>query len=62
LYDELDGLQKDVDEWLEYYNSERPHQGRYCYGKTPLQTFKEAKKLAKEKYIEPDQDLLSKVV
>ncbi|MFN7611235.1 MAG: IS481 family transposase [bacterium] len=62
LYEELDGLQKDVDEWLEYYNSERPHQGRYCYGKTPLQTFKEAKKLAQEKYIEPDQEILSKVV
>ena len=23
------------------YNAIRPHAGKYCYGKTPLQTFKD---------------------
>jgi hypothetical protein len=27
------------DEWLRYYNDERVHQGRWCYGKTPKQMF-----------------------
>ncbi len=42
-------LQKDLDTWLRYYNNERPHSGKYCYGKTPMQTFKDSKKLAFEK-------------
>jgi hypothetical protein len=42
-------LQTDVDEWLRQYNEERPHSGRYCYGKTPWQTFLDSKHLAKEK-------------
>ena len=28
-----------------------PHQGRWCFGKTPMQTFLDAKPLAKEKMI-----------
>ena len=39
VYQSLEELQNDVDEWIEYYNWERPHSGRYCYGKTPIQTF-----------------------
>ena len=27
----------------------RPHQGRWCFGKTPLQTFLDSKNIAKEK-------------
>jgi transposase InsO family protein len=41
------------------YNSERPHQGKYCYGKTPLQTFEASKKLAIEKSIEQSQKALN---
>jgi hypothetical protein len=32
-----------------YYNHERPRSGRYCYGKTPMETFADSKVLAKEK-------------
>lgn len=46
LYGSLEELQADVDAWLAFYNGERPHSGRYCYGKTPLQTFQESKYLA----------------
>jgi hypothetical protein len=31
------------------YNERRPHQGRWCYGKPPMQTFLDAIPLAKEK-------------
>jgi transposase InsO family protein len=49
LYHSLEELQVDVDEWLRKYNEERPHSGRYCYGKTPWQTFLDSKRLALEK-------------
>ena len=32
-------------------NEERTHQGRWCYGKTPMQTFKDSVPLAKEKML-----------
>ena len=51
MYDSIDELQKDVDKWLLEYNGERTHTGKHCYGKTPLQTFAEAKHLATEKMI-----------
>jgi hypothetical protein len=28
--------------WLAEYNESRPHQGRWCFGKTPMQTFSHA--------------------
>ena len=49
LYRSLEELQVDVDEWVRKYNEERPHSGRYCYGKTPWQTFLDSKHLALEK-------------
>jgi transposase InsO family protein len=51
LYTSLDELQVDLDEWLQYYNNERPHSGKYCLGKTPMQTFLLSKHLAEEKQI-----------
>jgi transposase InsO family protein len=49
MYDTIEALQTDLDEWIAYYNNERPHSGRYCYGKTPMETFADSKALAKEK-------------
>ena len=49
IYTSLDILQNDLDDWLLHYNYERPHSGKYCYGKTPMQTFEDSKKLALEK-------------
>jgi len=48
LYHSLEELQADVDEWLKKYNELRPHSGKYCYGKTPLQTFLDSKHLSQE--------------
>ena len=52
LYSSLDELQADLDLWLTYYNEERPHSGRYCYGKTPMQTWRDSKPLVEEKLLE----------
>ena len=49
LYRSLEELQVDLDAWLDRYNKERPHSGRYCYGKTPWETFQQNRPLALEK-------------
>jgi transposase InsO family protein len=51
LYPGLEALQRDLDQWMTEYNEARPHQGRWCYGKTPMQTFLDSLPLAKEKQI-----------
>ena len=52
IYTSLDELQSALDVWLWYYNSERPHRGKYCYGQTLLQTFMDSKGVALEKHNE----------
>jgi len=49
IYSSIEELQKDVDDWIESYNVERTHSGKYCYGKTPMETFQATKYLAEEK-------------
>ena len=51
IYSSLEELQQDVDDWVREYNEERPHSGKYCYGKTPMQTFEDSLHIAKEKMI-----------
>jgi len=51
LYTTLEELQADLDAWLERYNNERTHQGRWCFGKTPMATFLDSMELAKEKML-----------
>lgn len=51
VYNSLEEMQKDLDEWMKYYNQDRAHSGRYCYGKTPMETFKESLILARQKMI-----------
>ena len=51
IYGSIEELQTDLDDWLKRYNEQRPHQGRWCFGKTPMQTFKDSLPLAKEKLI-----------
>ena len=49
IYRSIDELQIDLDAWMIEYNEVRTHQGRYCFGKTPAQTFLDATPLAREK-------------
>jgi transposase InsO family protein len=51
IYGSISELQADLDVWVRSYNEDRPHQGRWCFGKTPMHTFLDAIPLAKEKMI-----------
>ncbi len=51
VYRSIDELQADLDLWICEYNETRPHQGRWCFGKTPMQTFLDALPTTKEKMI-----------
>jgi len=39
VYDTPEALQADLDDWMIIYNEQRTHHGRWCFGKTPMQTF-----------------------
>ena len=45
-------LQADLEDRLAEYNRTRSHSGKYCYGKTPMQTFLDAVSLAREKMLD----------
>ena len=51
IYNTLEELQKDLDDWITQYNEVRTHSGKYCYGKTPMDTLKDSLVLAKEKLL-----------
>jgi hypothetical protein len=51
IYRSIDELQENLDACVRSYNEERPHQGRWCFGKTPMQTFFDAAPIAMEKMI-----------
>jgi transposase InsO family protein len=51
IYGSIAELQADLDAWIRSYNEDRPHQGRWCFGKTPMQTFLDAVPIAQEKMI-----------
>jgi len=49
IYESLDDLQTDLDNWLDYYNNERTHQGKMCCGRTPMETLLDGKQIWLEK-------------
>jgi transposase InsO family protein len=49
IYDSIEALQADLDAWMAAYNEVRTHQGRWCFGKTPMQTFLDSRAMAREK-------------
>lgn len=52
IYRSMAELQADLDNWMHKYNSERTHSGKYCFGKTPMQTFIDSIPMAQEKLLE----------
>ena len=52
LYNSIEELQTDLDNWIRWYNQERTHSGKYCYGKTPMSTFEDSLTLAKAKMLD----------
>jgi len=51
IYNSLEKLQQDIDEWVREHNEERPHSGKYCFIKTLMQTFRDSIHITKEKMI-----------
>lgn len=52
VYQTIEALQADLDAWMQEYNAVRSHQGRWCYGKTPMQTFIDTLPVAREKMLQ----------
>jgi transposase InsO family protein len=49
LYLSIEELQVDLDAWVEYYNTERPHRGYRNMGRRPVETVEQGKKIRNEK-------------
>jgi len=52
LYETIDQLQIDLDEWIKIYNNDRTHQGKSCECRTPMQTLEDGKRIWMEKFID----------
>ncbi len=52
IYETIEQLQNDLDEWLDYYNNERTHQGKICCGRTPMETLLDGKQIWQEKFVD----------
>lgn len=50
VYTDIESIQKDLDEWIFFYNNERTHQGKMCCGRTPISTLMDGKQIWKEKF------------
>ena len=48
IYTSIEQLQTDLDAWMNSYNTQRTHSGKYCFGKTPMQTFIEGIAVARK--------------
>ena len=51
IYETIEQLQNELDEWIDHYNNERTHQGKICDGRTPMQTLEEGKAIWREKFV-----------
>lgn len=45
----MEELQTDLDAWINYYNTERTHQGKMCCGRTPMATMLAGKEIYDQK-------------
>ena len=52
LYESIESLQVDLDQWIKEYNEQRTHSGKYCFGRTPWETFETSKQLALGKMVD----------
>jgi transposase InsO family protein len=49
IYQSIEELQYDLDDWMAYYNSARTHQGKMCCGRTPIQTLIDGREIWDDK-------------
>jgi hypothetical protein len=52
IYSSIEGMQHDLDVWMNFYNTERTHTGKYCFGKTPMEKFIDSKPIAMSKQLQ----------
>lgn len=52
LFTDVEQIQQELDVWIDWYNKERTHSGKYCYGKTPWQTMLDSKHLSLDKQLD----------
>ena len=64
IYTSIEQLQTDLDTWMNSYNTQRTHSGKYCFGKTPMQNFREGIEVARRYQlqdagkIQPDEQVI----
>ena len=51
IYRDIESLQLDLDQWIEYYNNERNHRGKMCCGRTPMEKIEDGKPVWQEKMV-----------
>ena len=51
MYQTIEQLKIDLNQWIDYYNNERSLQGKFCEGRTPMQTLLDGKAIWKEKFV-----------
>ncbi|QPJ63853.1 MAG: transposase [Candidatus Nitronauta litoralis] len=45
LYQSIEAIQKDMDDFMRYYNNQRTNQGKHCQNRTLMQTFLDGRSL-----------------
>ena len=48
FYGSVEVLQQDLDQWLHYYNYERPHRGNRNMGRRPIETVEQGKSVKEQ--------------
>lgn len=51
IYNSIEEIQGDLDNWVYKYNFNRTHQGKICNGRTPWETFEDGKRIVLAKMI-----------
>ena len=54
FYESLEQLQRDLDQFLAFYNRERAHQGYRTQGRTPFQTWSEGVEQMRREEVKPE--------
>lgn len=61
LYTSIEEMQKDLDDFMKYYNFDRTNQGKRCLGRTPFETFLEGKELYQQLVYEGGKENLEPI-
>ncbi len=57
IYTSIKQLQIDIDAWMNSYNTQRTHSGKYCFGKTSMQTFIEGIAIARKYRLQNEETI-----